>query len=219
MYTIYNFVSGPMVWAAFTIFAGGILYRIAALIIRSCLTDRVVIEYFSLRYAIRSIFHWMIPLGTRSMQQQPVVTCVSFVFHVMVLAVPVFLLAHIVLIKESLNIAWWHIPDAVADVMTMLVILSCIFFFLRRILLPEIYYLTSASDFIMLILVAAPFVTGFWASQQWIGYRFAFIAHMLTGEILLAAVPFTRLSHMFYFPFTRAYMGSEFGAVRHARDW
>ncbi|MCP3952439.1 MAG: nitrate reductase, partial [Desulfobacterales bacterium] len=25
--------------------------------------------------------------------------------------------------------------------------------------------------------------------------------------------------HMLFAPFTRAYMGSEFGGVRHARDW
>jgi nitrate reductase gamma subunit len=45
------------------------------------------------------------------------------------------------------------------------------------------------------------------------------ILHILTGEILLVAIPFTRLSHMFFFFFTRAYMGSEFGSVRNARDW
>jgi nitrate reductase gamma subunit len=50
-------------------------------------------------------------------------------------------------------------------------------------------------------------------------YDIMFILHILSGEILLAAIPFTRLSHMIYAPFTRAYMGSEFGGVRHARDW
>jgi hypothetical protein len=43
--------------------------------------------------------------------------------------------------------------------------------------------------------------------------------HILSGEVMLAAIPFTRLSHMLFFPFTRGYMGSEFGGVRHAKDW
>lgn len=43
--------------------------------------------------------------------------------------------------------------------------------------------------------------------------------HDLSGEIMLVAIPFTRLSHMIFSVFTRAYMGSEFGGVRHARDW
>jgi hypothetical protein len=45
------------------------------------------------------------------------------------------------------------------------------------------------------------------------------IIHILSGEIMLVAIPFTRLSHMIFFAFTRGYMGSEFGAVRHAKDW
>ena len=45
------------------------------------------------------------------------------------------------------------------------------------------------------------------------------IAHILSGEIMIAAIPFTRLIHMIFFPFTRGYIGSEFGGIRHARDW
>jgi nitrate reductase gamma subunit len=45
------------------------------------------------------------------------------------------------------------------------------------------------------------------------------IAHILAGEVMLVAIPFTRLSHMVFSPLTRAYMGSEFGKVRMARDW
>ncbi len=71
----------------------------------------------------------------------------------------------------------------------------------------------------LLLIVAAPFITGFWAYHQWVGAQVATILHMLSGEILLASIPFTRLSHMLFFPFTRGYIGSEFGAVRHARDW
>ena len=93
------------------------------------------------------------------------------------------------------------------------------FFLVRRIKLPEVRYLTSASDYVLLGMVAAPFVTGFVAYHQWIDYPFFMVLHILSGEILLMAIPFTRLSHMLFSPFTRAYMGSEFGSVRHARDW
>ena len=43
--------------------------------------------------------------------------------------------------------------------------------------------------------------------------------HVLSGEAVLVAIPFTRLSHALFIPFTRAYMGSEFGGVRQCRDW
>jgi nitrate reductase gamma subunit len=72
---------------------------------------------------------------------------------------------------------------------------------------------------LVLALVAFPFVTGFLAYHQIGDYKFMIILHILSGEIWLAAIPFTRLSHMVMAPFTRGYIGSEFGAVRKARDW
>ena len=49
------------------------------------------------------------------------------------------------------------------------------------------------------------------------GVRLEARVHIVTGAAWLMVIPFTRLIHMLWFPFTRAYMGSEFGAVRHSR--
>jgi nitrate reductase gamma subunit len=133
--------------------------------------------------------------------------------------IPVFLLSHIVLWEESWDIRWWSLPDSVADIMCLVVIGSCLFFLIRRITSPKVQYVTSASDYAILAIVAAPFITGFLAYHQWFGYQVFVILHIVSGEIMLMAIPFTRLSHMLYSPFTRAYMGSEFGGVRGARDW
>ena len=135
------------------------------------------------------------------------------------LATPVFLLSHIILWDESWNISWWAFPDGLADVMTMVVILCCLFFLVRRIRQPEVRFVTSASDFVILAIVAMPFITGFFAYHQWFDYQVSLILHILSGEVMLVAIPFTRLSHMIFSPLTRAYMGSEFGGVRHAKDW
>jgi len=219
MYDIYSIARGPLAWAAFGLFIGGCLYRIVSLLLEAREKDRVVYSYFSPYYALRSLFHWIIPFGSVNMRNHPVFTTVAFVFHAALLAVPFFLLAHIILFKESWNISWWYMPDIMADLLTIAVVLACGFFLIRRLVLPDVRYLTSATDYVLLILVAAPFVSGFWASHRWYGFEIAAILHMLTGELLLVAIPFTRLSHMFFFPFTRGYAGSEFGAVRHARDW
>jgi hypothetical protein len=80
-------------------------------------------------------------------------------------------------------------------------------------------YVTSASDYVLLAVVAAPFITGIISYYQWFAYQWVTILHILSGEIMLVAIPLTRLSHMLFAPLTRAYMGSEFGGVRHARDW
>ncbi len=103
--------------------------------------------------------------------------------------------------------------------MTLIVIAGAVFFLVRRLTQPEVIYVTSASDFVILAIVAAPFVTGFLAYHQWFAYQIMVILHILAGEVMLVAIPFTRLSHMIFSPFTRAYIGSEFGGVREAKDY
>ena len=219
MHTFYNIVSGPLALVAFILFFGGSIYRIASMLKLVAEKERFIFSYMSWRYSLRSILHWIIPFATVNWRRQPVLTVVTFAFHLCLLATPIFLLSHVVLWEETFSISWWTLPDAVADVMTIIVILGAIYFLVRRVTQPEVKFVTSASDFVILAIVAAPFVTGFLAYHQWMSYSLMMCLHVLSGNIMLAAIPFTRLSHMLFSPFTRAYMGSEFGKVRHARDW
>ncbi len=219
MHTMYNFVSGPLAWAAFIIFIGGSIYRLVSMGLLAKKKDPMVFVYMSPKYALRSIFHWILPFMSENSRQKPVLSIVTFLFHVSLICVPIFLFAHVVLWQEAWNVSWWYISDSTADMMTLIVIGACVFFLVRRMVSPQVKFLTSASDFVLLAIVAAPFVTGFWTYHQWIGFRFMGILHIVAGEVMLAAIPFTRLSHMLFFPFTRGYMGSEFGAVRKAKDW
>ena len=219
MFDIYQFVSGPLAWFAFIVFIGGCLYRLVSLLVLVHRKEPFIYSYMSWKYSLRSILRWSTPFATENMRRHPGMTIVTFAFHICLLITPIFLLAHIILIEEAWNLSWWFLPDGLADAMTLIVITGCIFFLVRRLTNPEVQYVTSASDFVLLAIIAAPFATGFLAYYQWFGYQFFVILHILAAEIMLVAIPFTRLSHMITAPLTRAYMGSEFGGVRHARDW
>ena len=219
MHSLYNFVSGPLVWLAFIIFIGGCLYRLITLIVLVHKKEKFIYSYMSWKYSLRSIVRWSTPFATENMRRHPAMTIVAYVFHVCLILTPIFLLAHVTLVDESWDLSWWTLPDTLAAIMTLLVIGACVFFLVRRLVNPEVQYVTSASDYILLAIVAAPFITGFLVYYQWFGYQTLLILHILSGEIMLVAIPFTRLSHMLFAPLTRAYMGSEFGGVRHARDW
>jgi nitrate reductase gamma subunit len=219
MHSLYNIVSGPLAWMAFAIFIGGSIYRLIGLIVLVHKKEPFIFSYMNLRYSLRSILRWSTPFATENMRKHPALTIVAFVFHICLIITPIFLLAHVTLVDESWNLSWWTLPDGAAEIMTLIVIAGCVFFLVRRLVNPEVQYVTSASDFIILAIVAAPFITGVLAYYQWFGYQTFMILHILSGEIMLVAIPFTRLSHMLFAPLTRAYMGSEFGGVRHARDW
>ena len=184
MHEIYWFVSGPLVWVSLLLFFGGCLYRLISMALLAKKKDPLVYSYMSPYYALRSIGHWLTPFGSENMKRHPAMTVVAFAFHISLVATPLFLLAHVILIKEAWDISWWFLPDAAADVMTLIVIGSCVFFMIRRIVLPEVKFLTSPSDFVLLAIVAAPFITGFWTHHQWIGFRVTGILHILSGEIM-----------------------------------
>jgi nitrate reductase gamma subunit len=178
-----------------------------------------IFSYLSFRYGLRSILHWLTPFGTANWRQNPGLTIVTFIFHICLLVTPIFLLSHVVLLDEALNISWWTLPDTLADIMTLIVIACCIYFGIRRNVDNAVRFVTDSSDYIILCLVAAPFITGFLAYHQWLNYPVIMILHILSAEMLLIIIPFTRLAHMLLAFFTRGYMGSEFGKVRHAIDW
>ena len=219
MYGIYNFVTGPLAWIAFIIFIGGSIYRLVQMFRLINEKENFIYSYMSFKYSFRSILHWITPFGTKNMRLHPVMTIVTFAFHICLVITPIFLMAHIIMWDEAFNISWWALSGWIANICTLIVIAACIFFLIRRITQKEVNYVTDASDYILLAIVAAPFITGFLAYHQFFLYPNMLIFHIITGEIMLAAIPFTRLSHMLLSPLTRAYMGSEFGGVRNAKDW
>jgi nitrate reductase gamma subunit len=144
---------------------------------------------------------------------------VTFGFHVGLGLMPLFLLPHNILIERAFGVSWWTLPKSVADAMTLVVIFAGVVFLVRRIANPVVRFVTYPSDYVLLAIAVAPFLTGFLAYHHLLPYKHMSLLHMLTGELMLIAIPFTRLAHMLYFAFTRAYMGSEFGKVRNAKDW
>jgi nitrate reductase gamma subunit len=153
------------------------------------------------------------------MRLRPFFTVLSFLFHICLLITPIFVLGHTILWDESWGIRLWSLPENLANIMTILVVIAIIFFALRRIAHPAVRYVTYWSDILLLVIVVAPFATGLLAYYQVFEYKTILTIHMITGALWLMAIPFTRIVHMLFYPFTRSYMGSEFGNVRLSKDW
>lgn len=219
MHALYAFVAGPLVWVAVILFLGGLVVRLVQLLRSVQKTERFIFTYMSWKYSWRSIGHWLLPFGTTNWRLHPAMTVVTFLFHICLLVTPFFVLGHAVLITDAWGVRGITLPDGLADAMTLIVIVGCVFFLIRRMVRPEVRFVTDASDYFLLLIVAAPFITGLLVRHPMASVPWMTILHMLSGEVMLVAIPFTRLSHMIFSIFTRAYMGSEFGKVRQARDW
>ena len=216
---IYDFLTGPALLFTFIFFIGGLIVRIVILFLLSRKKDRVIYNHLSLGWGLRSIFHWMIPWASAAMRQQPIFTIVAFIFHISLLAVPLFFAAHNVMWDEAFGVSLWSFPNKIADWMTLILIAAAIFLLVRRLRRPEVRILTSSWDYFLLIMTTLPFLTGFLAYHQWGPYEVLLILHILLSQILLILIPTTKLGHMILFFFTRAFIGFEMGGRRGAKSW
>jgi len=151
--------------------------------------------------------------------RHPVMASVSLVFHLCLVVVPIFTRAHNLLWRESWGIGFFSLPDGVIDVMTAVVLLGALFFFVRRLAVPRVRAISTLSDHLVLFIAAAPFLTGFIAYHQWADSKTIITLHILTGQLMLIAIPLTKVGHMVFFIFARTFFGSEFSLWRGSRKW
>lgn len=209
---IYELVRGPLAWIAFTVFLCATTIRIAIMLGRARRTNRMH-PAKSIKGGFKSIFRGLLPLGLQAMRRDPVFSFVTFIFHLCVLATPLFLLAHNVLLYESWQFQWYSLPDGMADVMTLLVIAGTVYFAVRRYRLKEVRSVSDVSDWVLLAVINGVFLSGILAYYHLGPYRPMLIAHILLGEFLLVMIPFTKLVHMPLYFFTRGYLGAEYEIV------
>jgi nitrate reductase gamma subunit len=218
MLELYDFLAGPGVWISLAVFIGGLMVRLTYLLGLSKGKDKVVYDHFSFGWGVKSIWHWLLPLGSVSLRAQPVFGIVVWVFHICLLGVPIFLNAHNMMMQDSLGWSFVSISDHLADLATGLVIICGAFLLLRRVAKPEVRILTTGWDYFLILLTIAPYLTGFLAKHQAGDYETMLTLHILLSEILLIVIPFSKLGHMVLFFATRFVIGSEMGGRRNIED-
>jgi len=216
---LYGFLIGPALWASLTVFVVGLICRIFYLYGLSRERDKVFYNHMNWSWGLRSVGHWIIPWGSASMRNQPVFTFAFFLFHICLFGVPIFLSAHNVLLNEWVGWSFWSLPDGVADALTIVMLITILFLFARRLIRPEVRILTTPWDYTLLLMTFLPFATGFLAYHQWGPYRLMLILHIIFGEILLVVIPFSKLGHIILWFFSRSFIGFEMGERRGARSW
>ncbi len=215
---MYQFLTGPMLWVTFIIFVGGLAWRVVWYIRGlDWQLDRVAYRTqwkLGLKGAVQSIIHWLIPYYSHGWRAKPIYTLIFFLFHIGLVVVPLFLLGHAVILRERWGIDWPTIPMALADALTITVMACTVFIIIRRVALPEVRLITTLYDYFLLLLTVTPFLSGFLAVHQAGDYNFWLYTHIISGELLLIAIPFTKLFHVVGFFLSRAQIGMDFGIKR-----
>jgi len=121
----------------------------------------------------------------------------GYAFHLGFLITLFFLSQHIDMLRAVLGFGWKALPRSIIDITAILAIAALIALLVHRVIDPVKRMLSGFEDYLTWALSFLPLLTGFMLLRG-IGadYTHLLILHLLSVELLLIAVPFTKLAHM-----------------------
>lgn len=196
---------GPFFWVAFTVMLLGLGRHLALTLHEAARAhrragDRTVPG----RRVLAETVRWLVP--TSRLRNRWPYSATTFLFHVGVILVPLFLAGHVALWKRALGLSWPALPDPVATVLTLVTIAAAVAVVVQRLASGESRVLSRFQDYGLPLLVALVFGAGFMVMHPaWNPFARdpVFLVHVLGGDLLLFLVPFTKLTHIVLLPLTQ----------------
>ena len=155
---------------------------------------------------------WLLPWRYWGSEGRPVYNIISFVFHIGIITIPLFLAGHVAIWEQELGIKWWTLSPRWADALTVLTVLAIVGLLIGRGVNTGSRALSKAQDWMIPLLCMLPFLSGFLVVHPRfspIDPQVVYLVHLLSAELLLILVPFTKLVHIVLFWSNRT--SSEFG--------
>lgn len=204
---IYNLARGPFVWISLSVCIVGTILRTIHFISLTKVEKRNIriqrigsIKQKSPRnFSLKDLARFFSNLKLTIIGTSPTTIVVSCIFHLFLIITPIFLLAHNILIEEAIGFSLFSFSERFTNGLTFIFLICAAYFLIRRIFLPRLRVISSAYDYVILLISTAPFLTGCLAYYQAFDYKSFIILHMLTGELMLMAIPFTKIYHMVFF--------------------
>lgn len=210
--TLLDFARGPALQWSLWIFCLGVLWRIVGAMyllgtkdlskarrkhyvrdgLRTCLTRSTPAEPFEEKIRFQHIS--------------------GYAWHLALFVSVLFFAPHILFFESLLGISWPHLPNTIILFSGAVATALLIALLLRRIVHPVQRLISTVDDYISIVVVLLPLVTGIMAFAH-VGARYETLLalHLLTVELMLIWYPFSKLMHAFMtFP-SRYQSGTFFG--------
>jgi len=199
-------------------FAKGPLFAVTFLVMILGLARQVVLQIYFLsvkkgrrlqgvawRKIARETLSWAIPV--RHMEPGTgLFTASSFLMHIGIILVPLFLLDHIVLWEGFLGVDLPAMGPGTADFLALLTIGCGVLLLALRTFKARHRMVSRPMDYVLLVVLVLPFLSGYLASHPAVNpfpWNAMMLTHLLSAELLFVLVPFTKLAHVVLFFFDR----------------
>lgn len=142
------------------------------------------------------------------LKRSPVSYVGGYVFHIGLFIIVFLFAPHIKLIEGLFGIAWPALPSQVVDAVTVVTLATMLVVLADRINKPVKRYLSTFEDYFTWALTFLPVLTGYLAVQHLLlPYATMLAIHILSVELLLIVLPFSKLFHVFTLIPSRWYNG------------
>ena len=205
-----EFGRGPLFRVAFALMLFGLL-RVFALAIYGFIEEyqHTADHKVVWNEVRRQTLTWLFPVK-RLWTKRPLYSALSFLFHVGLISVPLFLAAHVLLWRQSTGFAWPPIPQSLANWLSLLVVAAGIGLLLGRVLHAGARSISRFQDYLWPAVLIVPFLTGYCCANLSVAprsYQQLMFLHIYSANLIMAMLPFTKMAHCVLMPLSQAVAG------------
>lgn len=196
--TLLEFARGPGMQWALWIFLLGVIWRIVGSMYLLGTKD---LSKFRRNHYVRDGLRTIVTRSTPAEAFEKTIRfqhITGYLWHIALFIAVLFFAPHILFFESILGFSWPHLPNTVILISAAVATALLIALFIRRATHPVQRLISTADDYISLVLVLLPLLTGL-AAFAHVGARYEtlFALHLLSVELMLIWYPFSKLMHAF----------------------
>jgi len=197
-------VRGPAFHFATAILVLGLTLRFLEMLFLGSPRQYAAVRSNGIAGGIRTVISRFAPPEPGVFQRSWFIIVAGYLFH-LGFFISFFLFApHIILLKQVLGVSWPGLPAPVINIITIVSLFAMITLLINRWYYPVLRFLSDFEDYLSWTLAFLPLFTGYLAFHHiWLPYPLMLALHILSVEILMIVLPFTKLIHTFTFIIAR----------------
>ena len=202
---------GPAFDAALVIFILGILIRLFEIFLLGRREDLSEAKGDSFSPGVKTILRRTLVDG-RVLKRSPFTVIGGYIWHIGFFITLLLFIPHIEVINATLGLKWPGLPNPLVDAIAVITIVALAAMLIDRINHPVKRYLSRPEDYFVWLVTFLPLLTGYLAYHRLVNpYPLILGLHILSVELLMVVLPFTKLMHSITFIIARWYNGAMAG--------